>query len=136
MLGLINLARPQIAHKKLVAAKDLQKQKAVVSIIAAEEATFLSAMHRIVRGIEVENQRIGWLVTGGNELLEQQFVDVDGDLTINAILQTTKRRLTPSDFYRSTELYKVKSSQAKPRSNSTFIKIEYPNDTGFALIFY
>lgn len=55
-------------------------------VIAVEEAAFLATMHRIIRGIKVKNQLIGWLVMGGNELLQQQLVDIDGNLAINPVL--------------------------------------------------
>jgi hypothetical protein len=71
MLGSIDLAGSQITHQQLIATKYIPWQKAVVIVIAVEEATFLAAMDRIIRGIEVEDQLIGWLSKGGNELLEQ-----------------------------------------------------------------
>jgi hypothetical protein len=54
-----------------------------------EEATIPVAMHRNIRGIEVEDQLFGWLVMEGNELLEQSFVDINAKLTVNAVLQST-----------------------------------------------
>lgn len=56
-------------------------------------------MHRIIRGIEVEDQLIGWLIIRGNELLEQQLVVIDGDPAINPVVQTTKRRLTAQHLF-------------------------------------
>lgn len=62
-------------------------------VIAVEETAFLAAMHRIVRSIEVDDQLIGRFGIRGNELLQHQFVNIDGDLAINPVLQPTKRRL-------------------------------------------
>ena len=56
MLGLIDVRRPQVADQQLIAAEDIERQKAVVVIIAVEKATLLAAVHRIVRTIEVEHQ--------------------------------------------------------------------------------
>ena len=71
MLGRIDLAGPQVAHQQLIATKDIQRQKTVVIVVAMKEAPFLSAVDRIVRGIKVQDQLIGWLIIGGNELLKQ-----------------------------------------------------------------
>jgi hypothetical protein len=40
-------------------AKHVQRQIAVTIVVAVEEATFLVAVQRIVRGIEVENDFLG-----------------------------------------------------------------------------
>jgi len=55
-------------------------------------ATFLLAVNRIVRGVEIENQFLGRLRKRGDELIEQDTVRSDGDLAISAAFETTKGR--------------------------------------------
>jgi hypothetical protein len=71
MLGRIDLAGSQIAHQQLIATQDIQRQNTVVIVVAMEEAPYLVAADRIVRGIKVKDYLIGRLCIGGNELLKQ-----------------------------------------------------------------
>ena len=59
MLGSVDLGRPQIGDRQLLAAKYVQRQKAVMVIISMEKAPFLAAMDRHVGGVEVENDLFG-----------------------------------------------------------------------------
>jgi len=51
---------------------------------------FLLTVRRIIRGIEIKNQLIRRLMIGGDELLKQYLVQINGNLTIHSALQTTK----------------------------------------------
>jgi hypothetical protein len=59
VLGGVDLGRPQIGDKQLLATKYVKRQKAVVVIISVEKAPFLAAMDRHVGGVEVENDLFG-----------------------------------------------------------------------------
>ena len=52
----VDLRRPQVGDQQLLAAEDVQRQEAVVVVIAVEEPPFLLAVHQIVGGVEVEHQ--------------------------------------------------------------------------------
>ena len=56
MLGGVDLAGPQVGRQQLVAAEDVQRQEAVVVVVAVEEAPLLVAVHGVVGGVEVEDQ--------------------------------------------------------------------------------
>ena len=49
-------AGPQIGDQQLLATEDIQRQEAVVVVVAVEEAAFLVAVDRVVGGVEVEDQ--------------------------------------------------------------------------------
>jgi hypothetical protein len=70
MLGRIDLAGSQLTHRQLNATKDIQGQAAVVMVIVVEKTAFLATIHRIIRGIEVENRLIRRLVIGSDVLLQ------------------------------------------------------------------
>ena len=94
MLGLIDVRRPQVADQQLIAAEDIERQKAVVVIIAVEKATLLAAVHRIVRTIEVQHQFLRRLVIGGDEALHQRLMRRPSPAPVRRPLQTANRRGT------------------------------------------
>jgi hypothetical protein len=59
MLGPVNVAGPQIGHQQLRVAKHIERQEAVVAIVAVEETAFLLAVHRVIGGVEVQHQLLG-----------------------------------------------------------------------------
>jgi len=52
----IDLACPQVTHQQLRTAEHAQGQKAVMATVAMEKTSFLMTMHRIVGGVEIEDQ--------------------------------------------------------------------------------
>jgi hypothetical protein len=70
MLGRVDLAGSQLTHQQLNATKGIQGQEAVVIVMVVEKTAFLATIHRIIRGIEVENRLIRWLVIGSDVLLQ------------------------------------------------------------------
>ncbi len=54
--GGVDLGRPQVRGQQLIPAEDVQRQVAVVAIVAVEEAAFLHAVQPGVGGIEVQDQ--------------------------------------------------------------------------------
>ena len=61
MLGLINIRWPEIADQQLIATQDIERWKAVMVVGAVKEAPLLAPVHRIVGGVEVEDQFLGGL---------------------------------------------------------------------------
>ena len=94
MLGLIDVRRPQVADQQLIAAEDIERQKAVVVIIAVEKATLLAAVHRIVRTIEVQHQFLRRVLSGSDEALHQRLMRRPSPAPVRRPLQTANRRGT------------------------------------------
>ena len=57
------------------AAEHVQRQIAIAVVIAVEEAAFLVAMQRIIRGVEVEDDLIGRRLVRFEEQLDEQVLD-------------------------------------------------------------
>ena len=55
----VDVAGPQVGHQQLVAAEDVQRQEAVMIVVAVEEAALLVAVDGVVGGVEVEDQVFG-----------------------------------------------------------------------------
>ena len=78
MLARIDLAGPQVGHQKLIAAKNIQRQKTVMIIITVEKTSLLEPVHRIVGGVKVQDDLFGFLGKGSDELFDQQLVQGKG----------------------------------------------------------
>src|SRR4051812_44613336 len=61
-------------------------------IVAVEESLLLLAVHAVVGGVEVEDQVLGRLGMGGDELIDEGLGELDQCLAIDAILESTERR--------------------------------------------
>ncbi len=92
MLGAVDLAGSQIANQQTLAAEHIQWQETVVVVIAVEEPAFLLAMHRIVGGIEVEDQLLGRHLERCDEGLHQGLVDAPRPGPVGGVLETAQRR--------------------------------------------
>ena len=88
----VDLAGAEVSHQQFVTAGDVQRQEAVLIIVAVEEAALLLAMDRVVGGIEVEDQGLGGHRVGGHELIDQDRGESDQGLAIDAVLQAAERR--------------------------------------------
>jgi hypothetical protein len=53
----INVRRPQLRRQQLLAAEHVERQIAIAVVIAVKEAAFLMAVQRIVRGVDIKNNR-------------------------------------------------------------------------------
>ena len=61
-------------------------------VVAVEEAALLLAVHGVVGGVEVEDQVLGRLGMGGDELIDQDLGDADQGLAVDAVLQPAEGR--------------------------------------------
>ena len=61
-------------------------------VIAVKESSFLIAVDAVVGGVEVENQMSRRRRVGGDELIDQDFGDLDERLSIEPILQSAQGR--------------------------------------------
>ena len=61
-------------------------------VVAVEEAALLLAVDRVVGGVEVEDQVLGRLGVGGDELVDQDRGDADQGRAIDAVLQAAEGR--------------------------------------------
>ena len=60
-------------------------------IMSVKEPSFLLAVNGIVSGVEVEDQMLGRLRMGRDELIDEDFTDANEGLALDAILQPTER---------------------------------------------
>jgi hypothetical protein len=65
-----------------------------VVVIAVEEAPLLFAVHRIVGGIEVQDQLLGWPAERGDEPVDQHGVQLPGRLPVGTVLPPAQGRGT------------------------------------------
>jgi len=57
--GSVVIGFPQPRAQHVVAAKDVERQVAVVVIVAVEEAAFLLAVERQIGGVDIEDDLLG-----------------------------------------------------------------------------
>jgi hypothetical protein len=88
----VDVAGPQVGHQQVIAAEDVQRQVAVVVVVAVEEAALLMAVDRVVGGVEVEDQRLGRAVMAGDELIGEHAGDADQGGAVDAVLQAAEGR--------------------------------------------
>ena len=85
---------PQLGRQQMVAAEDVERQVAVAAIVAVEEPAFLGAVQRIVGGVQVEHDLLGWRLVRVEEQLDEQPLDrgrVVADLVVARRLPTPAR---------------------------------------------
>ena len=70
--GGIDVGRSQQGREQMAAAKDVEGQIAVASVVAVEEAVLFLPVEGIVGGVEVENDLIGALGVGLQEQFHQE----------------------------------------------------------------
>ena len=73
--GRIDVRPPELGGEQVPAAEDVQRQIAVAVVIAVEEAAFLMAVQRIIRGIEVEDDLLGRRLVCLEEQVDEQPFD-------------------------------------------------------------
>jgi hypothetical protein len=71
----VDVRRPQPSTRQLVATENVQRQIAVVVVVAMEKARFLLPMQWRVRGIQIQNDRSRHFVLGLQKQRDQQFID-------------------------------------------------------------
>ena len=87
MFRRVDVGRAQIGDQEVIAGEDIERQEAVVVVVAVKEAPFLVAVHRVVGGIEVEHDLRGRLIEGGDEDLHQDLMDQPGPPGFGPVLE-------------------------------------------------
>ena len=72
MLGAVNVRPPEIAHQEMLTAEHVERQEAIVIVIAVEETPHLTAVHGIVGRVEVEHQLLWRPIERGDEALHHR----------------------------------------------------------------
>ena len=85
--GRIDVRRPQISDQEMIAAKDVEREKAVGVIVAVEEAFFLMSVDGIVGGVEIEDEFLGRRRLRLDELFDEDGRDVEERLSANAVFE-------------------------------------------------
>ena len=78
----IEVRKPQPSTQQLVATENVQRQIAVMVVVAMEEARFLFPMQGPVRGIQIHNGGSRRFSMGLQKERDQQFVDGCGRMAI------------------------------------------------------
>ena len=73
--GGVDIRAPELGGQQVAAAEDIQRQVAVAVIVAVEEAPFLVAVERVVRGIEIEDDPLGRPRVRLQEQGDEQLLD-------------------------------------------------------------
>ena len=70
----------------------IKRKETVALVIAMKESSFLLAVDRIVGGIEIECDFLRWFIVRIEKLIHQHLLQFDEGLSIDSILEPTKRR--------------------------------------------
>ena len=97
----VDVGAAQLGRQQMPAAEDIERQIAVAVIVAVEEAPFLVAMDRIIRGVQIEDDPVGSGCMRFHEQIDKQRFDrrrIVADLVIARRLglrqfQPVQRRL-------------------------------------------
>ncbi len=84
------IRRPQARRQQMAPAKNVERQVAVAVVIAVEEAPLLRPVHRIIGGIEIEDDLLRRSLVRLQEQVDQQALDghrIMADLVIAARFQ-------------------------------------------------
>ena len=82
MPGRVTITATQVTDQQMATAEDVQRQEAVVIVVAVEEVTLLFIMQRRIGGIEVQDQAFGRSIMSVDKLLEQDLVNGGGGLPV------------------------------------------------------
>ena len=89
----VDVGRPQLGRKKVTTAEDVQRQVAVAAVVTVEEPALLLAVHRIVGGVQVEDDLGGRRRMRLHEQIDEQPLDrrpVVADLVVARRLRPTQ----------------------------------------------
>ena len=86
----IDLTLSKVSDQRESPAKEIQRQIAVVVVIAVEELLRLVTMQRYIRRIEVQNDLGRRLCMASNEGIPEHLVCVDNRLAIDFCLESVK----------------------------------------------
>lgn len=92
MLGRVDVSRPQVRDQQVIAAEHIERQKAVVVIIAVEEPSFLGPVHRVIGGVKVEHDLLRWAVEGGDEGLQKDLMHRPRPAAVGGVLEPAQSR--------------------------------------------
>ena len=95
------IGRPQARAQQLLPGEDVERQAAIVSVVAVEKAPFLVAVQPVVGGVEIEHDALGLARLRLNVEIGQQTVHrarVENDLLVTriSILALVPRQYTPA----------------------------------------
>jgi len=81
----VEVGAPQTRAQQMPTAEHVQRQVAVVIVIAVEEAAFLLAVQRHIGGVDVQHDLLGGVPVSFHKHIHQQLVDPlfpEGDLLV------------------------------------------------------
>ncbi len=87
VFGPVDAAGAQVSAQQLLAAEHVQRQIAILVVIAVKEASLLLTEQRVVGGVKVQHEFLGRTLETGDELLHQHFVQPSGGGSVGPFLQ-------------------------------------------------
>ena len=85
MPGPLPVTGPQVADQQLLAAIDVQGQKAVVAVVAVEKGVDLPSMHPVVGGIKIQDQLLGRDLKAADKLLKEHSVHEPSGFSVGPV---------------------------------------------------
>jgi hypothetical protein len=67
----VALSRAQPRTQQVIATEDIQRQIAVVAVVAVKKATLLFPVQRIIGGVQIEHDLLRWAPVRFDKELEQ-----------------------------------------------------------------
>ena len=97
----IDVGFAKLRRQEMATAEHIKRQIAVAVVIAMEEAALLMAVQRVIGGVEIEDDLLGWAAMGFHKQIDQQRLDhrrIVADLVVAgrqrpAQLEPVERRL-------------------------------------------
>lgn len=78
--GSVDVGRPQVGDQQVIAAMNVERQEAVVVVVAVEEAIFLMSVHEVVGGVEIEDEFLRRRGMFEAISLDESFDEGDGEV--------------------------------------------------------
>ena len=91
MFDAVDLARTQVGAEQMTAAEDIERQEAIVVVVAMEETPLLIAVHGDVGGVEIQNDALRRPLVRGDELLDKYLMDSPGGFPVGPLLEAVLR---------------------------------------------
>jgi len=92
VVGGTDIGRSQIRDEQPRTARHVQRQEAVVLVVAVEKMVLLLTVNEIVGGVEVEDEFGGRRVERGDELFDENFRESNVRGAVDAVFEPAKRR--------------------------------------------
>src|SRR6266436_6406801 len=109
MFGGIDVTWPQITDQQLVSAKDIERQEAVIIVVAVEGSAHLRAVHPVIGAIKIQDQFFGRGRKTAHELFKQYLMHNQASFRPARFSNRHKVEQLPNSSLRSVAVCQSKS---------------------------